>query len=59
VLLGRNNHGKSAFIRGVHLLQPGPGVNASDIRLGEQQASAHFTLTGENAEDVRVIQAIR
>jgi hypothetical protein len=53
VLLGRNNHGKSAFIRGVHLMQPGPSIDASDIRLGEQQATVHFTLTGENAENLQ------
>jgi hypothetical protein len=54
VLLGRNNHGKSAFIRGVHLMQqPGPNISVSDVRLGEQQASAHFTLTGENPEDLQ------
>src|ERR1700730_1026552 len=54
VLLGRNNHGKSAFIRGVHVLQqPGPNINASDIRLGEHQASVHFLLAGENAEDLQ------
>ena len=54
VLLGRNNHGKSAFIRGVHLMQPSPNIiTANDIRLGEQQASVHFTLAGENPEDLQ------
>ena len=53
ILLGRNNHGKSAFVRAVHLMQRGASYSASDIRLDEGQASVHFKLSGESLEDVR------
>ena len=34
VLIGRNNHGKSAFIRVIHLLQQGAEYNPKNLRLG-------------------------
>jgi AAA15 family ATPase/GTPase len=43
ILLGRNNHGKSAFIRAVHLMQQGASIDGGDIRLGEitRHGTAH------------------
>jgi hypothetical protein len=38
VLVGRNNHGKSAFIRAVHLLQQGAEQNTESIRLGTDRS---------------------
>jgi hypothetical protein len=48
LLVGRNNHGKSAFVRAVHLMQVGVSVGVSDIRLGEAAATVNITLTGSN-----------
>jgi putative AbiEii toxin of type IV toxin-antitoxin system len=48
VLLGRNNHGKSAFIRAVHLMQQEAPAGPNDIRLGEQQAEVEVTLSGDD-----------
>jgi hypothetical protein len=49
VLVGRNNHGKSAFIRAIHLLQQGSAINGVDVRLGEDTATIQFTLTDDIA----------
>jgi len=51
VLVGRNNHGKSAFIRAVGIMQQGAPINRADVRLGEQQATIALTLTGNNQRD--------
>jgi len=48
ILVGRNNHGKSAFIRAIHLMQVGAGVDVNDIRLGQDQIVVKATLSGEN-----------
>lgn len=44
VLVGRNNHGKSAFIRAVHLLQQGAENNPGLIRLGANTSEITFGL---------------
>lgn len=44
VLVGRNNHGKSAFIRAIHLLQRGAKQNPEDIRLGTNESEFTFNL---------------
>jgi hypothetical protein len=46
VLVGRNNHGKSAFIRAVNLMQRGATIDVNDIRLGEKKATVAITLAG-------------
>jgi hypothetical protein len=51
VLVGRNNHGKSAFIRAVSVMQQGARINGADVRLGEQQATVELTLTGSTQDD--------
>jgi AAA domain, putative AbiEii toxin, Type IV TA system len=48
VLVGRNNHGKSAFIRAIHLMQQGPELTVNDIRIGAQQAVIEITLESED-----------
>jgi len=50
VLVGRNNHGKSAFIRAVHLMQQGAIVSSNDVRLNEQQGGVSMVLTGKPEE---------
>jgi hypothetical protein len=44
VLVGRNNHGKSAFIRAVHLLQQGAEHNPEYVRLGEDASEVTYKL---------------
>lgn len=51
ILVGRNNHGKSAFIRAIHLLQKGANTNGSDVRLGEEEAGIELCITTENKAD--------
>lgn len=53
ILLGRNNHGKSAFVRAVQLMQRPANLSVNDIRLGEQQASVHIGLAGDTVEDLQ------
>jgi hypothetical protein len=48
LLVGRNNHGKSAFVRAVHLMQAGAGLNVNDVRLGESAATVNITLTSSD-----------
>lgn len=52
VLVGRNNHGKSAFIRAVSLMQQ-TGVSGSDIRLGHHNANFTWSIEGERTEDLQ------
>jgi len=52
VLLGRNNSGKSALLRAVHLMQrPFQAEDVDDIRLGASQATIHVRLGGSNLAD--------
>jgi hypothetical protein len=51
ILVGRNNHGKSAFIQAIHLLQQGAHIRGNDVRLGEEEASIELSLTAANQTD--------
>jgi AAA domain, putative AbiEii toxin, Type IV TA system/AAA ATPase domain len=44
VLVGRNNHGKSAFIQAVHLIQRGSRMSDRDIRLGASATEITYRL---------------
>jgi AAA domain, putative AbiEii toxin, Type IV TA system len=44
VLVGRNNHGKSAFIQAVHLLQREAPVSVRDIRIGNTTSEVTYYL---------------
>lgn len=44
VLVGRNNHGKSAFIRAIHLLQQGAELNTGYVRLGAESGTIVYEL---------------
>jgi hypothetical protein len=44
VLVGRNNHGKSAFVQAVHLIQSGARFSTRDIRLGTDEAEITYVL---------------
>jgi predicted ATPase len=48
VLVGRNNSGKSAFIRAIHQIQEGGDALSSDIRIGESKSDVIVGLTGIN-----------
>ena len=51
ILVGRNNHGKSAFIQAIYLLQQGANIRGSDVRLGEEYANIKLSLTVANRMD--------
>lgn len=52
VMVGRNNSGKSAFIRGIHQMQAGGEALSSDIRIGEESSTITVTLSSDRfAED--------
>lgn len=53
LLVGRNNHGKSAFIRAVHAMQQGAIPGLGDIRLGRDRAVIQVTVSGKNEADLR------
>ena len=44
VLVGRNNHGKSAFIQAVHFLQRGAMYNPAYVRLGADSGEIAYAL---------------
>ncbi|HEX6341382.1 ATP-dependent nuclease [Umezawaea sp.] len=44
VLLGRNNSGKSAVLRAIHLMQYGEDALDSDIRIGHESGSVRLSL---------------
>ena len=46
VLVGRNNGGKSAFIRAMHQMQAGAAIDHQDIRLNTDTSAARFVLVG-------------
>ncbi|MFG2777562.1 ATP-dependent endonuclease [Streptomyces prunicolor] len=48
ILVGRNNSGKSAFLRALHLLQVGSDRQLENVRLNEEVAQVNITLTSEN-----------
>ena len=52
VLVGRNNHGKSAFIRAVHFLQQGAVYAPGDVRLGAKEATVDVSLIGNDITDI-------
>ena len=48
VLVGRNNSGKSAFLRALHLVQQGLATFPSDVRLEAAQANVVVTFSGDD-----------
>jgi predicted ATP-dependent endonuclease of OLD family len=59
VLVGRNNHGKSALIRAVHLLQQGAEYDPRNIRLGAESSEIIFELTNTEGTALTSNQAVR
>jgi hypothetical protein len=53
IFVGRNNHGKSAFVRSLLYLQQGTGFAPGDIRLGEREATVELTLEGGSPADIQ------
>ncbi|MFE5544063.1 ATP-dependent endonuclease [Streptomyces sp. NPDC056534] len=51
VLLGRNNSGKSALLRAIHLLQNGSDQSIDNIRIGESHATVTHELVRDNNLD--------
>jgi hypothetical protein len=50
VIVGRNNSGKSAFLRAVHLMQSGSDPQTSDIRLQAEEGEVLLGLTSSRME---------
>jgi predicted ATP-dependent endonuclease of OLD family len=48
VIVGRNNGGKSAFLRAVHLMQSGAPVASGDVRLGAAEGDVTLELVSDN-----------
>jgi hypothetical protein len=48
VLVGRNNSGKSAVLRAVHLMQEEAVLRIGDVRIGTRSAQINLVLGGEN-----------
>src|SRR5579862_2312760 len=53
VLVGRNNHGKSAFIKALQYLQQGTGYYPADVRIGEERATVHVSFVADDSEGIR------
>jgi AAA domain, putative AbiEii toxin, Type IV TA system len=53
VLVGRNNHGKSAFIRALLYMQQGEAFNPGDVRLGEQNATVELSLQADDLATIK------
>lgn len=50
VVVGKNNSGKSAFIRALHILQQSGPISNEDMRFGETRGKIAYTLVGENLQ---------
>ncbi|MFE2714017.1 ATP-dependent endonuclease [Streptomyces mirabilis] len=48
VLVGRNNSGKSAILRAVHLMQQGSAISPEDVRIGKSVARVNIILEGDH-----------
>ncbi|NGY59222.1 ATP-binding protein [Lentzea sp. NEAU-D13] len=51
VIVGRNNSGKSAFVRALHMIQQGGVYENSPVRLNETSGSVHYTIKGDRLTD--------
>jgi len=53
IFVGRNNHGKSAFIRALLYLQQGTHFAPGDIRLGEREGTVELTLENDSPAGIQ------